>query len=69
MLLAMIGYLSAVIRAPLTATLLVLEMTNNFNLLLPGVIIALLAAITSKQISRQPIYEALADNYLRLTQK
>ena len=69
MLLAMIGYLSAVIRAPLTATLLVLEMTNNFNLLLPGVIIALLAAITSKQISPQPIYEALADNYLKLTQK
>lgn len=68
-LLAMIAYLSAVIRAPLTAALLVLEMTNSFNLLLPGVLVALVASITSKQISTQPIYEALAENYLKLTQR
>lgn len=69
MLLAMIAYLSAVIRAPLTATLLVLEMTNNFTLLLPGLMVALIASITSKQISAQPLYEALAENYLKLTQR
>ncbi len=69
MIMAMIGYLSGVIRAPLTSALLVLEMTNSFDLLLPGILVAFVASITSKQISQQPIYEALADNYLKLTQK
>ena len=69
MIMAMIGYLSGVIRAPLTSALLVLEMTNSFNLLLPGILVALVASITSRQFSEQPIYEALADNYLKMTQK
>ncbi len=69
MIMAMIGYLSGVIRAPLTSALLVLEMTNSFELLLPAILVAFIASFTSKQISKQPIYEALADNYLKLTQK
>ena len=69
MIMAMIGYLSGVIRAPLTSALLVLEMTNSFNLLLPVIMVAFVASIASRQISEQPIYEALADNYLKITQK
>ncbi len=67
-MMAMIAYLSAVIRAPLTATFVILEMTVSLHLLIPGLIVAFIANFISKQIFAQPIYEALADSYLRLTQ-
>jgi len=67
MIMAMIAYLSGVIRAPLTSSFLVLEMTNSLNLLLPAIIVAFIANMTSKQISNKPIYESIAHNYLQLT--
>ena len=63
-LFGMISYLSAVIRTPLTAAFLVLEMTHSLELILPGVLIAYISGYVSKQISKTPIYEALAQNYL-----
>ena len=68
-IMAMIGYLSAVIRAPLTSTFVILEMTLSLHLLIPGLVVAFVASFVSKQIYKQPIYEALADNYLKLTKK
>ncbi len=67
-LMAMVAYLSAVIRAPLTSAFVILEMTNTLNLLIPALIIAFIANWVSKQISTPPIYEALAERYLKLTQ-
>jgi len=61
----MISYLSAVIRTPLTATFLALEMSGSLELILPGLIVAFASSYISKQISKKPIYEALADNYLK----
>jgi H+/Cl- antiporter ClcA len=66
-IMAMIAYLSAVIRAPLTATFVVLEMSATLHLLIPGLLLAFIANWVSKQIFSQPIYEALADNYFKLT--
>jgi H+/Cl- antiporter ClcA len=68
-LMAMIAYLSAVVRAPLTATFVILEMSTSPGLILPGLLVALIANWVSKQIFTQPIYEALAENYLKLTQR
>ncbi len=68
-IMAMISYLSAVIRAPLTSVFVVLEMTTTLHLLIPGLLVAFIANWVSKQIFKQPIYEALADNYLKLTGK
>jgi H+/Cl- antiporter ClcA len=68
-IMAMIAYLSAVIRAPLTSVFVILEMTTTLHLLIPGLMIAFIANWISKQIFAQPIYEALADNYLKLTGK
>ncbi len=65
-IMAMIAYLSAVIRAPLTATFVILEMTLALNLLIPGLLLAVIANFISKQIQQQPIYEALADIFLTL---
>ncbi len=63
MLIAMIGYLSAVIRAPLTSAFVILEMTMSLHLLIPALVVALIASFVSKQIQHQPIYEALADRF------
>ena len=66
---AMIAYLSAVVRAPLTAVFVILEMTLSLHLLIPGLVVAFIANFISKQIFTQPIYEALADSYIKLTGK
>ncbi len=65
MMMTMISYLSAVIRAPLTATFIILEMTLSLHLLIPGLIVAFIANAISKQIQQQAVYEALADHYLK----
>jgi H+/Cl- antiporter ClcA len=44
-------------------------MTLSLHLLIPGLVVAFIANFISKQIFTQPIYEALADNYLKLTTK
>ncbi|HIE77489.1 MAG TPA: chloride channel protein [Candidatus Thioglobus sp.] len=67
LIMAMVAYLSGVIRTPLTSAFLVLEMTNSLNLLLPAIIISLISSMSSKQISKQPIYESIAQSYLKLT--
>ena len=67
-MMTMIAYLSAVVRAPLTSVFVILEMTASLNLIIPGLLVAFVANWVSKQIFTQPIYEALAENYLSLTQ-
>lgn len=66
MIIAAVGYLSAVIRAPLTAAFMLLEMTNTLNLLLPAVIVAFIANFISKKISKVAIYEFLAQEFLKI---
>ncbi|MDB3869432.1 chloride channel protein [Candidatus Thioglobus sp.] len=66
LMMSMIAYLSAVIRAPLTATFVILEMSAAINLLIPGLLVAFIANWISKQIFNQPIYEALAESYLKI---
>ena len=66
-IMSMIAYLSAVIRAPLTATFVILEMSTAIHLLIPALLVAFIANWISKLIFTQPIYEALAENYLKIT--
>jgi len=66
-IMSMIAYLSAVIRAPLTATFVILEMSTAIHLLIPALLVAFIANWMSKLIFTQPIYEALAENYLKIT--
>ncbi|HED36599.1 MAG TPA: chloride channel protein [Gammaproteobacteria bacterium] len=63
-LFAMVGYFSGVVQAPITAFVIVLEMTNEHELILPLMITAFLAAGISKSICKNPIYSTLADNFL-----
>lgn len=47
-LIAMAGFFSAVVRTPLTAVTLVLEMTGAFTMLLPLVTVSVIAALTAR---------------------
>ena len=63
MLLMMAGYFSGVVQSPLTATVIVMEMTSDRNMIIPLLLTALFAASISRLISREPLYHALARNF------
>ncbi len=62
--LGMVGYFSAVVQTPITAFIIVMEMTDNQDLLLAMMATSLLASGTSKLICKKSIYLALAENFL-----
>ncbi len=66
-LLGMVGYFSGVVQAPITAFVIVIEMTNNHKLALPLMATALLAAATSRLICPWPVYKALSEGFLART--
>jgi len=67
MIMATIAYLTGTIRTPLTATFVTLEMTSTMHLILPALMVAFIANYFSKLIKKQPLYETMADNYIKFT--
>jgi len=65
-ILGMIGYFTGVVQTPITAFVIVMEMTDNQELVLAMMATALIASGTSKLICKKPIYEALAENLLAM---
>lgn len=63
-LLMMAGYFAGVVQSPLTAVVIVMEMTSNRDMLLPMMATALIAAGISRVISREPLYHALARAFM-----
>jgi H+/Cl- antiporter ClcA len=63
-LLGMAGYFAGVVQAPITAFVIVIEMTDNHQLALPLMATALLASGTSRLICPSPIYKALSEGFL-----
>ena len=64
-LLGMVGYFSGVVQAPITAFVIVIEMTDNHKLALPLMATALVAAVTSRLICPWPVYKALSEGFLQ----
>lgn len=56
---------AATVRAPITGILLVIEMTNNYYLILPLIITSLGATITAQMLGGQPIYTQLLHRTLK----
>ena len=56
---AMAGYFSAIVRAPVTGVILITEMTGDFTCLLPLVIAALIAYLIPEYFGVEPIYVQL----------
>jgi H+/Cl- antiporter ClcA len=63
-LLGMIAYFSGVVQAPITSTVIVLEMTDNQRVTVPLMATAFLAFGISRLVCRKPIYSALAERFL-----
>jgi len=63
-LLAMVGYFSGVVQTPITAVIIVMEMTNDNQLLLPLMATSLVAVAVSKLVCPKPIYQAMATDFL-----
>ena len=62
-LLGMVAYLTGVTQAPITAFVIVAELTDNHAMLLPLMATAVLAEATARLICREGIYHALAHGF------
>jgi len=62
-ILGMCGYLAGITQAPLTALVIVMEMTAQHAMVLPLMVTAALATAVSKLIT-PPLYQSLADRYV-----
>lgn len=63
-LLAMVGYFAGVVQAPITAFVIVLEMTEKHDLVLPLMATALIAHAASRLVCPTPLYKTLAEGFL-----
>ncbi|WP_022724355.1 chloride channel protein [Rhodopseudomonas sp. B29] len=65
LLLGMVSYFAGVVRAPITAFVIVTEMTDNHAMVVPLMAAAMIAHATSGLICPEGIYHALARGFLR----
>lgn len=63
-LLMMAGYFAGVVQSPLTAVVIVMEMTSDRGMAIPLMATALIAAGISRLINREPLYHALARTFI-----
>lgn len=63
-ILGMVGYFTGVVQTPITAFVIVMEMTDNHGLLLPLMATAFIAYVTSRVVCPTPIYHTLAETFL-----
>jgi len=64
-LLTMVAYFTGVVQTPITALIIVMEMTDNSSMLMPLMAAALIAKGISRFVCPVSIYEALAEPYLK----
>jgi len=64
-LICMVAYLTGVTQAPITAFVIVAEMTNDHAMVVPLMLAALIANFVSRQLSTDGFYHTLAQNFLR----
>ncbi|MET3908466.1 H+/Cl- antiporter ClcA [Bradyrhizobium sp. S3.3.6] len=64
MLLGMVSYFAGVVQAPITAFVIVTEMTDNHGMVVPLMAAALIAHFVSRMICEEGIYHALAKGFV-----
>ena len=62
------AYFSAIVRAPLTGIVLLVEMTESYNLMLPLLVACMCAYGVAEALKDRPIYEAILERDLLRTQ-
>ena len=63
-LLGMVAYFAGVVQSPITAFVIVTEMSDNHHMLVALMLAAIIATAVSRLISPVGVYHALARNYL-----
>lgn len=63
-LLGMVAYFSGVVQAPITAAVIVLEMTSNPRMAVPLMAASLVGLAASKLVCRRPLYGEMAKRFL-----
>lgn len=63
-ILAMAGYFTSIVRAPITGIILLVEMTGSFTHLLSLTIVCIIAYIVADLLNSAPIYESLLENQI-----
>lgn len=64
-LLGMVSYFSGVVQAPITAFVIVAEMTDNHSLMVPLMLAALIAQGASRLVCKEGIYHALSKKFIQ----
>jgi H+/Cl- antiporter ClcA len=62
--LGMVAYFAGVVQAPVTAFVIVIEMTDNHDMIVPLMAASLLATGCSRIVCHRPLYKALAEQFL-----
>lgn len=65
-IIAMAGFFSAIVRAPITGVILITEMTGNFATLLSLVTASLVAYVVADLLGGEPVYDQLLNRRLRV---
>ena len=68
-ILGMVAYFSGVTQAPITAFVIVIEMTDNHEMILPLMAAAFIAKLCSRLICPTPLFHTLAKNFLPKTDR
>ena len=63
-ILAMAGYFTAIVRAPITGIVLIMEMTGSFTHILPLTLVAVMAYVTADLLKSAPIYDSLLESLI-----
>jgi len=63
-ILGMSSFLTAVVKAPITGTILILEMTGSFSHFFPLITVSMVTFLISEIIGMKPIYDTLLENML-----
>ncbi len=63
-ILAMAAHFSAIVKAPITGSILIMEMTGSFEQLLPLITVCMSAYIASDLLEGKPIYDVLLNRML-----
>ncbi len=63
--LAMVGFFTGAVQAPITGFVIVAEMTGDHAMIIPLMATALLATAISKLITPEPLYHALAEDFAK----
>ena len=69
LILAMAGYFTAIVQAPITSVVLITEMTASLQFLLPLTLITIISYLISDYFNNPPIYTTLLENILKNNNK